>query len=597
MRIALLYPPPWKIPAAGSSDYYGQDGAPRDYVAGDLDGDFFQIPYGLLCLGAEALRAGHSVKVLNLSSFDWPTVERLVANLDADLFGLSCWTANRRGVGSVARAIRLHHPSAHIVVGGPHATALPLEMLAHHPAIDAIAVGESERTFVELAARVEQNEPCVGVAGTAYRSGGRPVFAQARARIRDLDSLASPHDVYDTHVIMTSRGCAWRCTFCGAEASWGRGYRSHSTPYVVDALARMESRLPLRMVHVKDDTFTTDKKRVIALCRAIRDRGIKLRWSCDTRVDVLSDELLQEMRLAGCERLSFGVESGSQRILDAVDKKITLEQIEKSTELAKKWGLVVRHYMMIGNRGETRESFAESLRFLERVRPHQYIFGCLAVYPGTRDFREAAARGWLRAASYFDGDFQELKTTFDASPTDTAVMADWFQKNKGLTVAYRPGVQELAAILERLPDHASAHVDLGAALLVEKRFAEAKARFARALELGYPTPGVIHNYRAAMAATEGDVEAMKQELLLASQNDPLHPCVMSNVATVRAWLARGATEPLPALAVGHEFQVFERTLQPTLPGPLGSETLEWSREPAGPGSHPGGGTAPTGPPR
>ena len=442
MRVALLYPPPWKIAPAGSSDDYGQEGAPREYVAGDLDGDFFQTPYGLLCLGAEALRAGHSVKVINLSSFDWPTVEKVIARLDADLFGLSCWTANRRGAGSVAREIRRYHPSAHIVVGGPHATALPLEMLAHHPAIDTIAVGESERTLLDLAARVARKEPCVGVEGTAYRSDGQPVFAPPRAPIRDLDSLASPHDVFDTHVIMTSRGCPWRCTFCGAEASWGRGYRSHSTAYVLDALERMASRLPLRMVQIKDDTFTTDRKRVIAICHAIRDRGIRLRWSCDTRVDVLDDEVLKEMRLAGCERLSFGVESGSQRILDAIDKKITLAQIERSTELARKWGMVVRYYMMLGNRGETRESFEESLRFLERARPHQYIFGCLAVYPGTRDYREATRQGWLRAASYFDGDFQELKTTFDASEADTSLMADWFQKNKGLKVAHRPDVPE-----------------------------------------------------------------------------------------------------------------------------------------------------------
>ena len=163
----------------------------------------------------------------------------------------------------------------------------------------------------------------------------------------------------------------------------------------------------------------------------------------------------------------------------------------------------------------------------------------------------------------------------DASEADTSLMADWFQKNKGLKVAHRPDVPELEAVLERLPDHAAAHVDLGAALFAQGRLVEAHARFARALELGYPTPGVVHNYRAAVAAMQGDVEGMKQELLVASQKDPLHPCVMGNLATVRAWLARGASEPPPVLAVGHEFQVFERTLQPTLPGPLGDGGLQW----------------------
>ena len=112
---------------------------------------------------------------------------------------------------------------------------------------------------------------------------------------------------------------------------------------------------------------------------------------------MLGDELLREMRLAGCERLSLGVESGSQRILDAIDKKITADEILASTELAKKYGIKVRYYMMVGNRGETRETFDETLAFLERAKPHQYIFACLSVYPGTRDYDWRARPGWLDA--------------------------------------------------------------------------------------------------------------------------------------------------------------------------------------------------------
>ncbi len=103
------------------------------------------------------------------------------------------------------------------------------------------------------------------------------------------------------------------------------------------------------------------------------------------------------MRLAGCERLSLGVESGSQAILDAIDKKITADEIIASTELAKKWGIKVRYYMMVGNRGETRATFDETLRFLERAKPHQYIFAALSVYPGTRDYDLACEAGWLDA--------------------------------------------------------------------------------------------------------------------------------------------------------------------------------------------------------
>src|ERR1700685_3657564 len=115
MRIALLSPPPWKSPAAGERAD-AKDGPPAGYRPGDLDADFYQTPYGLFSLGAQALRAGHQVKVINLSSFAWSRVEQILTALDADLYGMSCWTANRRGVALAARTLRRHHPRAHIVV-------------------------------------------------------------------------------------------------------------------------------------------------------------------------------------------------------------------------------------------------------------------------------------------------------------------------------------------------------------------------------------------------------------------------------------------------------------------------------------------------
>jgi hypothetical protein len=128
MRVALLYPPPWKIAEAGEPPYPPGEGPPRTYREGDLDADFHQLPYGLLALGAAAIRAGHSVKVHNLSSFSWKRVEEVIGALEADVFGFSCWTANRRGVGFAAELVKSLHPRAHVVVGGPHATPLGREL-------------------------------------------------------------------------------------------------------------------------------------------------------------------------------------------------------------------------------------------------------------------------------------------------------------------------------------------------------------------------------------------------------------------------------------------------------------------------------------
>ncbi len=584
MRIALLYAPPWKIPMPGEPADIGGEGPPNEYAEGDLDADFHQTPYGLFSLGAQALRAGHQVKVLNLSAFAWRRVEEEVAALDADLFGLSCWTANRRGVALLAREIKRRHPGAHVVVGGPHATPLAREMLAHHEAIDTVCIGESEHTFMELIDRIAAGQPTQNIAGTAYRMGDAIELAPERAAIEDLDSLASPHDWFDTHIVMTSRGCPWRCTFCGAETSWGRGYRAQSTSYVLDALERAVSRAPVKMIQIKDDTFTTNRKRVIELCRGIRERGIKFAWSCDTRVDVLGDELLREMRLAGCERLSLGVESGSQTILDAIDKKITVDEIVGSTEIAKKYGIKLRYYMMVGNRGETRETFAETLRFLERAKPHQYIFAALSVYPGTRDYDLACQAGWLDPEFYFEADFQELKTTFDASDEDTAYFRDWFNRNKGLHEVYRESSEDCRAILERLGDHPPAHMDMAGACLREGKLDDAEEHAKRAIELGYPLPGLALNYLACVAARRGDATRAKDLLSEAVARDPQHWVLVQNVRAAREGR-------MGDLVARHEFQLLERTAQPTLPGPLPDDFAAWRPAPSPPDRPIGGARA------
>ena len=372
-----------------------------------------------------------------------------------------------------------------------------------------------------------------------------------------------------------SRGCPWACTFCGAETTWGRGFRGHSVDYVLDALERVLARLPVKMVQIKDDTFTTNKKRVLELCRGIRERGLRFFWSCDTRVDLLTEPLLREMRLAGCQRLSMGVESGSQRILDAIDKKITPDEIIASTEMAKRVGIKVRYYMMLGNRGETAETFQETLDFLERARPHEYIFSCLSIYPGTRDFHDAEAAGFVDREVFFSETFQELKTPFDASEEDTQVMNAWFFANSGLRVVHRESVVDYRDVLGRLGDFHAAHIDLGAALYHEGDLDGAERHVRRALELGYPLPGLVYNHLACIAYARGDLDGMMDHFSHAAKIDPQHYVLIQNVNAARAWFKQGRTQPL-RLQVRHDFQLLERTAQPTLPGPLAEGWQTWA---------------------
>ncbi|HEX6273677.1 MAG TPA: radical SAM protein [Polyangiaceae bacterium] len=587
MRIALLYPPPWKIPLPGRPPFV-TDGPPVDFREGDLDADFYQTPYGLFALGAQAIRAGHAVKVLNLSAFAWERVEEVVRELDADVYGMSCWTANRRGVALTARAIRSFHPNARIVIGGPHATPLAREMLEHHADIDCVTLGESDATFAEIVDRLEAGRSLAGLAGALVRTEQGIEAGPERPNVQAIDTLECPHRYYDTHIVMTSRGCPWACTFCGAETTWGRGFRGHSVPYVLDMLEAALARVRVRMIQIKDDTFTTNKKRVIELCRGIRERRLNFLWSCDTRVDVLSEELLREMRLAGCQRLSLGVESGSQRILDAIHKNITVDEIVSAAEMAKRWGVQVRFYMMLGNRGETAETFQETLAFIERAKPHQYIFSCLSVYPGTADFHEAERAGWLKRERYFTDDFQELKVPLDASEETTALLNAWFAQNHGLRDGYQADVDETRAVLGRLGDHAPAELDVAGACYHAGDFDAAERHARRALELGHPTPGLVYNYLALCAYRRGDIEGMQNHFMAAAKTDPQHHVLIQNVEAARAWFReRGPERGAPLNLVGrHDFQLFQRNVQPALPGPLPDDFADWNNVPSPVGDAP-----------
>jgi radical SAM superfamily enzyme YgiQ (UPF0313 family) len=183
MKIALIYPPPWKIRGQGEPPFAHGQGAPEEYLEGDLDADFFQIPYGLLTLASEGIDAGHQVKVINLSAFPWSQVTDAIARIDADVFGMSCWTANRRGVAYVADEIRRCHPKSHIVVGGPHATPFAVELLERIRSIDTVTLGESEATFLELLKKLEAGEEPIEIPGSAYRSEGQVRLGPKRAAL------------------------------------------------------------------------------------------------------------------------------------------------------------------------------------------------------------------------------------------------------------------------------------------------------------------------------------------------------------------------------------------------------------------------------
>ena len=403
MRIVLIYPPPWQIPSAGDPPGGMPFGPPKDIREHAVldDGDFLSIPYGVLTIAAQARRAGHAVDVLDLADAPWRKVIAQIAASDATVYGISAFTANRRGMGAVAQAIRQMKPDVHITAGGPFVTALPLHTLRHYPEIDTAVVGEGEDTFLELIACLDARRSCVGIAGTAWREGDAVVLGPPRPLIKNLDTIASPFDHFTPPIVLTSRECPSRCTFCGSPAIWGKWVRFHSVAYTIDTFRKALARQPVPVLFVKDDTFTAHRRRAMAICEAILESGMNFLWGCDTRVDSVNDELLSIMRRAGCQAVSFGVESGCPNILARIRKRTTPEMVITATHMAQKYGMHVRYYMIIGNRGENEESVKKSIELIKTGRPNTFIFCALSFFPGTEEWEILCAEQRVTPEIFF----------------------------------------------------------------------------------------------------------------------------------------------------------------------------------------------------
>jgi len=533
LRIILIYPPPWQIPSPGDTLLGMPFGPPRDKNDCNLDGDFRVITYGLLTIAAQAKRAGHDVSVYNLSTCPWRDVVSFIAETEADVYGISAFTANRRGMGAVAALIRQRHPKAHITAGGPFVTALPLDTLRYFRDIDTAVIGEGEETFMELLECLGTGRPAVGIPGTAWRNGEEVAVGPTRPRIKDLDTLASPFDYFTSYIVMTSRGCPSKCTFCGSFTTWGKKLRFHSAESSLDTFKKALARLPVPFIAIKDDTFTAHRRRTIAICDAIIESKMNFMWSCDTRVDCLDDELLRKMRLAGCQVISLGVESGSPEILKTMRKETTPEMVLEATRSAQKYGMYVRHYMILCNRGETPETIQQSNDLIKAGRPNRYFFGALSFYPGTEDWEILCEQQGLTPEIFFRNDFKELSVAANRHKELQDVLLH-VVCDIGAIYGFSYTVEEREAVVDRLPYLHSVHVELANAYFRAGRLDEAASALNRAEELGFPIGDIIYNQRACIALARSEVGNALTLLERAFQSYP-HQSVMKNLNNLRAW--------------------------------------------------------------
>lgn len=341
-------------------------------------------PIGLHYLGALLTDLGHDVELLNWHDVkDKPyIVEEALSTLSPGCIGFSIFHDNRWGGIQLAKIFKEQFPDVPIVFGGIGATFMDEHLLQHFPWIDIIVRGEGERTFPELIRRLEAGEPYGDLPGLTLRAGEVIRRNEDAERIEDLDTLPIPAGHYTFHHLALSRGCPGKCTFCGSPWFWGPRVRFHSAHYFVEQLVILYEK-GQRFFHFSDDTFTLRKKLVLEICDLIKEKNLDITWAAISRVDCIDEELLKAMRMAGCIQISFGVESGSEKVRGVLNKKFKEEQIRRAFGLTVRYGILARAYIIYGCPGESRETVDDTIRLLKEIRPLVTLFHVLSLFPGT----------------------------------------------------------------------------------------------------------------------------------------------------------------------------------------------------------------------
>ncbi len=356
---------------------------------------------GVLVLAAVARTHGYRVHLVDAkqqgSSVD--EVSRSIADLRPDYVGLSATTISVTNGARIAERVKALRPSVVTILGGAHVSAIPERTLEAFPSIDFGVVGEGEISLFDLLKRLDGGTPVDDVPGLAHRRDGQ-IRVNARAPyIDDLDALPLPawdllpdfphrfqaslfsYPRTPVATLITSRGCPFSCSFCDRSTS-GRKGRMHSVDYVVRLCRHLVERGVRHIIFV-DDLFTVRKSRVVDLCHAFLEEGFQFSWSCNSHPNLLDFDTMQLMRRAGCWQIAYGIESGSQRILDVVKHEVRIPKMRETLRMTRAAGIRAKGYVMIGHPTERLDSLTETAEFLKVVELDLCQITKFTPYPGT----------------------------------------------------------------------------------------------------------------------------------------------------------------------------------------------------------------------
>jgi len=420
----------------------------------------------------------YKIKVIdaNAERMSWPAFTKLIdtcqpkyymtqvtaPTLENDIYG--CFLAKARGAKTIAF--------------GTHVTPIPRESLRPYPSLDFVLVGEPDLTIRDLLdhleGRIEERpaeikkifdehdpfyKPALredgsvnlhGIKGLAWRDGEEIVVNLPRPFIQSLDDLPIPlHDLLPLQnyrmplikgpftFIVTSRGCPAGCTYCIKHVSYQYSARLRSPKLIMDELWQLKN-LGINNIHMYSDLFTVNRDQVMDLCQRMIDEKINIRWTSNSRVDYVDEEMLQMMGQAGNWLISWGIESGNEQILKHAHKGAYPDKAERALIWAKKAGIKNWGYFIIGLPGETEETIRQTIDFSKRLPLDIALFHVAAPYPGTPFFFEVVENNWFRPGTRWEQVDMDKGTVLDY-PNLPAERLLYWQKRAWREWAMRPG--------------------------------------------------------------------------------------------------------------------------------------------------------------
>jgi len=344
------------------------------------------IPLNLLYLSGYLESKNIPVKVLDgqVNDLSEESLIRHIKQFNPNIVGISCHTPLVYLAHTMAKIVKSVSRQITVIMGGPHPTVLPEQIIADEN-VDIVVRGEGEITLFELVGAIKGGTNLNSILGITYRDNGNIVSTQNRPLNTDLDSLPLPSrhlipireyhpqaDIYyrfPSTIMITSRGCPYKCIFCASRRISGHKYRVRSPEKVVEEIDVLVNQYGIRNIGIADDNFVVDRKRTERICDILIKEGYhrKVDWSCALRADGVDEPLLKKMRAAGCRCICVGIETGSQRLMNILKKHLKLERVEKGVRMMRKAGIKVRGTFLLGIPTETEEETLQTINFAKKL--------------------------------------------------------------------------------------------------------------------------------------------------------------------------------------------------------------------------------------